>query len=817
MIELPEGTIAPAILEAFERIEAAKPDELSGISGYFEIRGITLADPILITRERPKSTPKTKKPVYPTQDGLLLLPAEPIEEWGDCPGGRYRFVTRVIDAVELLDQWSAEERWAAIDLETSIAYRYRTDETTGEQIRWHPDKVIDPHVSTIFLCSISVCPEEAYVLDMRALCQSEEFIASFRRFITTCGLVAQNSFFEQSFLMAHFGVRARIEYDTLIVSQILNAGRKISNGLGALYKRHLGIEADKSWQHGFLNLHETSPLPNAAIAYSAGDVCQLLTLAQRLHAELKASGMLKVWEEIEKPLLPWMAEAKVHGIELDRSVLERLRVELTEKVRERQAIFEAIAPDALISSPKQLLEWFNANGWEIISTDEKKVLEPMLKRDPDSPAGQAARALLDYREVQKLLTTYVEPMLSTHPSPRTGGRIHPDWKQNSTDTGRMACGEPTVMNWPSKGPYTWIRNALVAEPGHTLVYVDYGQFEVRSLADQANEVTMIRAFEDALAAGKALKQRLTELELPQNVVDLREKEPEHFSEIIAQYPDVGQLIERLDECDFHRQTASALFKKPAAEITKQERTLAKTALFAVIYGAGAKGLAEQTKTTKEEAQDLITSFYVRFPFVEKFMTRVRKKALSGWTASPAGRRRFYPQPDRDALYRLFRAQKQEHDRIWAEFHASVPDSEEARDGLSIEEWLKKQKIKKPKKTDWEKSSASSRSKDPLDMAKRQVNMQLAGIEREGGNAVIQSSNADATKLATVLAAPRLRELDPTCMILMWVHDEIVLTAPEHLAQQAAAILESAMIEAAQENLKRVPIECSVTIAKCWSK
>jgi DNA polymerase I-like protein with 3'-5' exonuclease and polymerase domains len=761
-------------------------------------------------KERKKGGSRRKKPA------LITLPVTPIEPEGECLGGRYHWVNELDQALTLLHSWTDRRCWAAVDLETGAAWRERPDPETGEPERYYPSDTIDPLISPIFLMSVSVEPGVAIVFDWRTLIEHEEFLDAVRRFLTTCGIVAHNSMFEQTFFLTHLGILANMVYDTAIVSQVTNAGLPPCSNLESVMDRTLGLAMEKGWQKEFLKLDPASPLPNEAIQYSAGDVCRLLDVMKALHAELKTKELLHIWTEVERPLLKWMAIARVEGLALDMQILEEIRIGVAARMEEERNTFAVMAPDVLITSPVQIKRWLNNNGWKVSGTDEKKVLAPMLAKDPDSVCGRATRVLLDFREMHKLLTTYLLPMMNVHPSPATG-RMHPFWKQcGASDTGRMSCAEPNFQNIPVRTELgARIRTAIIPKIGHALVWADYSQFEVRALAEQANEVPMIRIYEEAYQVRQELEARLVELGLPRNWADQREKDKEKTAKVYEEHPEIKVMCDRLDDCDFHRRTAAALYKKSPKEVTKQERAAAKTLTFQIPYGSTPAGIAEKMEVPVEEAERLVQKYYLQFPQVDKYLKSLRKKAaIKGCTMSPFGRKRFYSHPDQRELYERFKAQKAEHDQLWAEFEAKLPTlTEKERKNLSVEEY----RAKKGPKTDWARSIKNSWTQDPLELAKRRVKRDMAGIERQGTNQPIQSCNADATKIATILAGPRLQALHPECKIIGWVHDEILVTSPVEVAQEAATILEASMIEAARRIVTRCPIEVSVQVGNHWEK
>jgi DNA polymerase I-like protein with 3'-5' exonuclease and polymerase domains len=801
MIETERVAFREKIGEAIETAEAAAldvatPDLHCRI--ILALKGETEEGeyhPVLIPKNLPAKPRRLKAK---TSEGLLILDAEPIQPAGECPGGQYIYVNEVDRAVRLLRYWAARKAWAAVDLETGCSWRDGIDGKTGEKRRVYFSKGVDAYTACIFLCSVSVEPGRAVVFDMRTLMKEEAFNDAFREFLSECRLVAHNNQFEQSFFAAHFGITGNVVYDTMIVNQLMTAGRKGSSDLDGMMQRYLGIKLEKDFQKLFIRIHPMSPIPDGAVAYSAADVCQLLTLAQKVDTDLRQSPLVHIWDEIEQPLMRWIVEAKTHGICIDAKVFIKLSDEMDVRMKKVLGELAELCPTVQnINSHPQLKAWFHEQKLPLKSTNEE-TLAKVIKDYPDTVVGKVADLILEFRGYHKLKTSYAVPFLEEHPSAKTG-RIHAWWKQTSTVTGRMACS-PGLQTLPSKGEFVWIRNAIVAEKGHTLCWIDLSQFEVRGLAEMSGEPSMISSFIEQYDANEELDQYCLTHGLKFRGADVlgladkangkdakAEKAKAKYAEIVAAHPQIAVFVEKLATLDFHKRTASVLFQKPVSEVTKDERTKAKVVTFAVPYGAGPPGIAEQAKITIEAATELLDEYYNKHPVVKQFLDKCKLQATKkGYTETPSGRRRYYDLPRLDQLVRKAKELKADPERL----------------------------------AEWEKLKVSydwNRTNDPVEIAQKQCRAQLGAIEREGTNHPIQGLNADVTKLATVMAAPRLKALHEEIAIVMWVHDEIVLTAPTPLVNQAAAILKECMIAAGQRWLKKVPVEVSVSLGPCWGK
>lgn len=735
------------------------------------LEALDASQDIIFISEKPKPRKQKKR----EGKKLIMLEPEELVSEGECPGGRYFYIEDMNRMIDLLQSWTDKKAWAAIDIETGTAYREKDDPESDDKIRYYED-VIDPYVCPIYLVSISVEPGVSVVFDMRKFRNDDRFLDVWKRFLTECRLIAHGCSFEHAFFMAQFGVVANIVYDTMLVHQLMTAGADISSRLGELMVRYCGVKMDKEWQKFFLDLDHRSPLANEAIAYSAGDVCQLLPLAKKLDQELKNSGLYEVWSKYERPLMRWLPTAKVEGIAVDVEFFTQLSKECTTEMQKIIQEFYVLCPNVMITSTTQVKKWFNSQGVRLRSSNKET-----LEKYEDVPVvGPVAKLILAYRKLLKMHSTYILPMIRKYPSPATG-RIHPNWGQLFTTTGRYNCNDPTVQNIPARDEWVKLRQGFIAKPGHLLVYCDYSQFEVRAMGDMSDEDRMIEVFKEAQNIAKALVSYCSTHNLPENITDYPSKYPEKYAEIVEQHPDLPDLIKALANCDFHRRTASMLFGVPVEEVTKDQRTKAKTITFAKPYGAGPRKISKEAGIPIEEARSLFEDYDEKFPKLAKFLKDCRELGKKGFTTTPSGRRRFYQLPNIATLLQKVRGAEKAQGNEWEDY---------------VETWG---------------------TNDSYEIAKKIFTAKAASIEREAMNHPIQGCNADATKLSTIMAGPRLEELSSECKIIMWVHDEIVLTAPEHLAEQAADILRECMIEAAESLLKKTPVDVSVTIGKCWGK
>jgi DNA polymerase-1 len=381
-----------------------------------------------------------------------------------------------------------------------------------------------------------------------------------------------NAKFDYSFLKAEHGISLSPIFDTMLAAQLLAGGdQSPSFSLEAVAERYIDVELDKS-----ARIEDWSgSLSAAQIEYAVRDAAVLLPLRERLAEDLEEEELGLV-SEIEFRAVAAIAAMELKGIKLD---VERWK-ELEKTVRKRRdeaalrldAQFpepegmlplEGLGPRLNLNSPKQITDAFRSLGIELADTKVWTLLKV------DHPA---ARALLEYRELQKKLGTYLE----TYPSfihPRTG-RIHANFLQCRVPTGRLACTSPNIQQIPHEDEF---RSCFVAEQGNTLVIADYSQIELRILAEVSGDPEFVRAF--------------------------REGE------------------------DLHSLTAATMFGVEQDEVTKEQRSAAKRINFGLMYGRGAKSLSAQLGTNDEHARTLIDEYFANYPKVQRYLQRTANQAM----------------------------------------------------------------------------------------------------------------------------------------------------------------------------------------------
>ncbi|MEW6638789.1 MAG: bifunctional 3'-5' exonuclease/DNA polymerase, partial [Actinomycetota bacterium] len=379
--------------------------------------------------------------------------------------------------------------------------------------------------------------------------------------------------FDYEFLYEQHGIRLAPLFDTMLAAQLLDAGNyeKKSYSLESVTELYLDETVDKTERRS----DWSGSLSEEQVRYAAQDAEVLLPLRERL-AERLAEEKLERVAEIEFRAVAAIAEMELAGVKLD---VGRWR-ELEKVVRERrdraaehlESFFpqpegvlplEGLGPRLNLNSPKQITDAFRTLGIELRDTKNWTLLKV------DHPA---ARALLEYRELQKKLGTYLEPYPGFI-SPETG-RIHATFMQCRVPTGRLACTNPNIQQVPHEDEF---RSCFVAEEGNVLVIADYSQIELRILAEVSEDPAFVRAFQ------------------------------------------------RGD--DLHRVTAATMYGVPFAEVTKEQRSAAKRINFGLMYGRGAKSLSAQLGTDEERGRELIDEYFANYPKVQRFLQKTASRAM----------------------------------------------------------------------------------------------------------------------------------------------------------------------------------------------
>jgi DNA polymerase-1 len=401
--------------------------------------------------------------------------------------------------------------------------------------------------------------------------------------------------------LARHGIETAPIDDTMLMSYALDAGSaRHGHGLDALAPDLLGHEpitlksviGTGKDQISF----DRAPIETAA-CYSAEDAEVPLRLHTMLKPRLAAERVTRVYERLERPLVPVLGRMERRGIKMDRQILSRLSGSFAQKAGAVEAeIYELAGQSFNIGSTKQLGDILygkmGLSGGKKTRTGQwstdVKVLEDLA-----TEGVPIAKKIVEWRQLTKLKSTYTDA-LPGYIHPETG-RVHTDYSLASTSTGRLSSSEPNLQNIPIRTEERRaIRRAFIAEDGWKLLSADYSQIELRVLAHMAEIPQLVKAFADGL--------------------------------------------------DIHAMTASEMFAVPVEGMDPNIRRRAKAINFGIIYGISAFGLAAQLAIPKGEAADYINRYFERFPGIRDYMDKTKRFAREHlYVETLFGRRAHYPE------------------------------------------------------------------------------------------------------------------------------------------------------------------------------
>ena len=342
------------------------------------------------------------------------------------------------------------------------------------------------------------------------------------------------------------------------------------------------------------NMRELAP--SEVYNYACEDADITLQLKNVLQPKLVEAGVERLFNEVEMPLIPVLAEMECNGVRIDTATLKETSQVFTERMLQlEQEIYQAAGKTFNVASPKQVGDILFGE-MKIIDKPKKtktgqyvtseEVLQALRSKHP------IVAHILDYRALKKLLGTYVDALPKLI-NPRTG-HIHTSFNQAVTATGRLSSSDPNLQNIPVRGEDgKEIRKCFIPEEGCEFFSADYSQIELRVMAHLSQDANMLDAFREGY--------------------------------------------------DIHAATAAKIYNKPVSEVTRDERTKAKRANFGIIYGITVFGLADRLNIERAEAKQLIDGYFKMFPQVQQYMEQAKETArANGYVETFFHRRRYLP-------------------------------------------------------------------------------------------------------------------------------------------------------------------------------
>ncbi len=411
--------------------------------------------------------------------------------------------------------------------------------------------------------------------------------------------IGQNLKYDAHVLANHGIAMQGIAEDTMLESYVLDSTRRHDMdsmalsllGRNTIHFEDIAGKGAKQLTFNQIDLEQAGP-------YAAEDADITLQLHQKLSAQLEAEpSLLKVYREIELPLLPVLQRIERNGVKVDAAMLKKHSGELAKRLVEiEKQAFEAAGESFNLASPKQI---------QTILFDKQQL--PVKRKTPKGQPStnedvlqeladegyELPRLLLEHRGMSKLKSTYTDKLplrIDTNTS-----RVHTSYNQTVAATGRLSSTDPNLQNIPvRRDEGRRIRQAFIADEGNRLVAADYSQIELRIMAHLSQDKSLLKAFAQGV--------------------------------------------------DIHRATAAEVFGVPLDEVESDQRRAAKAINFGLIYGMSAFGLARQLNIGRYEAQDYVDLYFTRYPGVKVYMDGTRKLAHDrGYVETVFGRRLYLPE------------------------------------------------------------------------------------------------------------------------------------------------------------------------------
>jgi DNA polymerase-1 len=400
-------------------------------------------------------------------------------------------------------------------------------------------------------------------------------------------------------ILANYGVRIKGKlFDTMIAHYLINPDmRHNMDVLSETYLKYAPKSIEDLIGKKGKNQKSMREVPLEDIKeYAAEDADITLQLKEVFSPILDKAETKKLFDEIEIPLIPVLADMEMEGIRLDVDFLKSMSTDMQKEIDAfEQKIYETAGEKFNLASPKQLGDVL-FDKLKIGGAKQKKTKTGQYATGEEvlsylANEHQIVNDILEWRQMVKLQSTYIEAL--PNQVDKKTGRVHTDYMQTVAATGRLSSNNPNLQNIPIRTERgRLIRKAFIArDENYTLLSADYSQIELRIIAALSGEENMIAAFKN--------------------------------------------------NEDIHKSTAAKVFNVPLEEVTKEQRSNAKTVNFGIIYGVSAFGLSNQTSLSRKESAELIDAYYKTYPKLKSYMQeQVDFAREKGYVQTVLGRRRY---------------------------------------------------------------------------------------------------------------------------------------------------------------------------------
>ncbi|WP_308773174.1 DNA polymerase I [uncultured Bacteroides sp.] len=540
----------------------------------------TLIDRVLKTEQKTPSSPSAQPDLF----GLFAQ-----EDTGDAKNSNLTRLESLTYDYQLVDN---QEKMEILAQKLLAQNFFSLDtETTG----------VDPITAELVGMSFSFAENQAFYVPVPANREEALKIVNIFKpaFENPHSLkIGQNIKYDLN-VLAHYGVTLQGKmFDTMIAHYVLQP--ELRHGMDYLAEVYLHYETikieeligPKGKKQG--NMRDLPPAD--VYKYACEDADVTLKLKHVLEKELVENGVEKLFEEIEMPLMPVLAYMERNGVRIDPEALKETSRHFTARMNQiEQEVYQLAGMEFNIASPKQVGE---------VLFDRLKIVEKAKKTKTgqyvtseevlESLKGkhEIVGKILEHRGLKKLLGTYIDALPQLI-NPATG-RIHTSFNQTVTATGRLSSSNPNLQNIPIRNEDgKEIRKAFIPDEGCEFFSADYSQIELRIMAHLSEDPHMIEAFQK------------------------------------------GQ--------DIHAATAAKIYKVKLEDVTREQRSKAKTANFGIIYGISVFGLAERLNVDRKEAKELIDGYFENYPKVKAYMDEsIRQAREKGYIETIFKRKRYLP-------------------------------------------------------------------------------------------------------------------------------------------------------------------------------
>lgn len=465
---------------------------------------------------------------------------------------------------------------------------------------------LDPFNAILLTVQIGT-PEISYVIDARRI--DLEKNKRYKELLSNKKIIKilHNAKFDYKFIKHQTDAEVINMYDTMIAEAILKAGLGAGfYSLAKLSQKYADIALEKQIRTTFEGMKHAK-FNKKQLQYSAVDTLILFPIFEKQIVELRKEKLMNI-AKLEFAATKVVGEMEYRGISINvpkwREILKDLSIKRDAHADKFYEAVDEFFPQTLndlfgnrippinIKSQVQLMDLFNNKlKLEIPSTGDA------LLATVDHPV---AAILRDFRKYEKLISAFGESLLEK--VNKVTGRLHPDFNQMGTATGRFSCNKPNLQQIPTNSKEVAFRECFNPAPGFKLVTTDYSTFEMRIMADLSEDTKFIEAIEKGL--------------------------------------------------DVHSYTAAMMFGLKYSKDFKKKypdkRQAAKTINFGLMYGMGPMSLSFQIGVSKEEGARLMRKYFELYPKVKKFLDKMAKNAVkNGWSSTPAGRKRWYKKPEPD--------------------------------------------------------------------------------------------------------------------------------------------------------------------------